>query len=107
MPVTAFQNRVYECIKQIPKGKVVTYKQVAVAIGCNSPRAVGQALKVNPFCPVVPCHRVIASNLTIGGFLGAAEGEKITEKLKLLAAEGVQFHNAKLLNPSTVFSFPT
>lgn len=55
-----FFERVYEVIKQVPKGKVVTYGQVAYALG--SPRAarqVGYALHVNPQPKIIPCHRVV------------------------------------------------
>ncbi|KAJ7574316.1 hypothetical protein C8J56DRAFT_979369 [Mycena floridula] len=63
---------------------------------------VGGALRINPFAPYVPCHRVIASNLYIGGFLGewGKEGKTKTQvprKLKLLESEGVQFSDAGFL----------
>jgi methylated-DNA-[protein]-cysteine S-methyltransferase len=58
--VTAFQERVYTLLKQIPSGRVTTYAAMARALG-SSPRAVGGALRVNPFAPEVPCHRCIAS----------------------------------------------
>jgi methylated-DNA-[protein]-cysteine S-methyltransferase len=90
---------VYEATKRIPRGKVATYKFIANTIACNSPRAVGQALRVNPFAPEVPCHRVIASNLSIGGFFGEVSGEKISVKLALLAQEGVEFSEGKLKDP--------
>lgn len=105
MPVTPFQQRVYAAIRLIPKGEVATYKGVAEYLGCGSPRAVGQALKVNPFAPQVPCHRVIAASLTLGGFQGEREGAAIERKRRLLAREGVQFKAGKLIEPSRVFSF--
>lgn len=58
--VTAFQERVYALLKQIPAGRVTTYAAMARVLG-SSPRAVGGALRVNPFAPEVPCHRCIAS----------------------------------------------
>ncbi|KAF7331496.1 DNA binding methylated-DNA-cysteine S-methyltransferase [Mycena kentingensis (nom. inval.)] len=93
--VTAHQWAVYDYAKTIPAGKVVTYKDVCEAVG-GSPRSVGGALRVNPFAPTVPCHRVIASNMFIGGFIGEwgrdhKTGTKCDAKLTLLAAEGVQF----------------
>ena len=55
-----FFERVYEVIKQIPKGKVVTYGQVAYALGCpRAARQVGYALHVNPQPKIIPCHRVV------------------------------------------------
>jgi O-6-methylguanine DNA methyltransferase len=58
--VTPFQESVYTLLKQIPEGKVTTYAAIARALD-SSPRAVGGALRVNPFAPEVPCHRCIAS----------------------------------------------
>ena len=103
MKLSAFQQRVYAATRKIPKGKVSTYKLLAQAIGCRSPRAVGQALRVNPFAPEVPCHRVIASNLMIGGFMGETKGEKIAKKLSLLQSEGVEFTDGKLKSSKALF----
>lgn len=105
MNVTAFQHRVYDAISLIPKGRVATYKAVAARIGCGSPRAIGQALKKNPFAPRVPCHRVIASDLTIGGFQGNTQGPAIQRKLRLLAGEGVRFVGGRMAEPRQLFSF--
>ena len=58
--VTDFQTRVYTLLLQIPEGKVATYAALAKALK-SSPRAVGGALRSNPFAPEVPCHRVLAS----------------------------------------------
>ncbi|WIA23191.1 hypothetical protein OEZ86_010081 [Tetradesmus obliquus] len=69
-PPTAYEQRVYEMCKAIPKGKVSTYGDMAKALS-SSARAVGQAMRRNPFAPVVPCHRVVASSLDLGGFSGS------------------------------------
>lgn len=74
----------------------MTYRGLAQAIGCSSCQAVGQALRRNPFAPVVPCHRVIKSDLTPGGFTGKQDHSAIQRKLELLAAEGVVFENGVL-----------
>jgi len=66
---------------------------------------VAQALKRNPFAPRVPCHRVIASDLSIGGFRGKRRGPEVETKLGLLAAEGVRFLNGKLADPERVYEF--
>jgi len=79
----------------IPPGRVSTYGALALHIGCASPRAVGQALRRNPFAPEVPCHRVIASDLTPGGFAGQRHGLELDRKLAILAAEGVAFVQIK------------
>ena len=65
---TSFQEKVYRIVKQIPQGEVLTYKQVAEKIGNkNAFRAVGNALNKNRD-PAIPCHRVIKSNGTLGGY---------------------------------------
>ena len=103
--MTEFQNRVYEACRLIPRGKVTTYKALADFIGCGSAIAVGQALKRNPFAPEVPCHRVIKTDMSIGGFFGKTEGEKISEKLLLLEEEGVEFVNKQLKSASFLYAF--
>ena len=83
---TEFQIKVWKYLLTIPKGTVKTYKQVAIAI--NSPysaRAVGNAVGKNPYAPRIPCHRVIKSNGSLGGYSGL--GGKKTKK-KLLKKEG-------------------
>jgi methylated-DNA-[protein]-cysteine S-methyltransferase len=104
--ITGFQKRVYDATRRIPRGKVTTYKALAEAIGCGSSRAVGQALRRNPFAPVVPCHRVIASDLTLGGFAGKTSGPQLRRKKALLAREGVHFTRGRLLKAKQVYIFP-
>jgi len=104
--LTPFQRRVYQVVAQIPKGRVMTYQGLARAVGCRSCQAVGQALKRNPFAPAVPCHRVIKSDLTLGGFAGERDGEAVQRKLTLLAAEGVGFVNGRLQEPKQVIVLP-
>ena len=105
MSVTLFQLRVYDATRLVPRGKVTTYKLIAEFIGCRCCQAVGQALRRNPFAPAVPCHRVIASDLTLGGFGGAREGGNIKNKEKLLKNEGVRFKNGRLADRSQLFTF--
>ena len=102
-PPTKFEQSVYDAICKIPKGKVTTYKLLAKTLNCGSNQAVGQALKRNPFAPEVPCHRVIATNLSLGGFSGQTEGPKIAKKRRLLKSEGVTFDaKGKLVDPAGV-----
>jgi methylated-DNA-[protein]-cysteine S-methyltransferase len=86
---TSFQERVYAKLRQVPRGKVTTYGDLAKAVRMSSAQAIGQAMRHNPYAPDVPCHRVVASDGTIGGFSGARRGKKIREKILLLATEGV------------------
>lgn len=87
--ITPFQRRVYLELLNVPKGETITYGELAHRIGCRSAQAVGQALKRNPFAPEVPCHRVIASDGSPGGFHGERKGEMIARKLKLLEEERI------------------
>ncbi len=103
--VTPFQQRVYAALRTVPRGRVTTYRDLARAVGCGSARAVGQALRANPFAPVVPCHRVIASDLAPGGFTGRRSGSAVRKKLGLLAAEGVCFDRGYLADPGRLFHF--
>ncbi len=81
--MTDFQDAVFEFVKSIPEGSVMTYKQVAQAIGRpRSYRAVGNALNKNR-SPLVPCHRVIRSDGNTGGYFWGSE-----KKLKKLIEEG-------------------
>ncbi len=104
--ITDFQSRVYAALCEVPAGRVTTYKELAGRVGCGAPRAIGQALRRNPFAPRVPCHRVIASDLCVGGFAGRREGDEIARKLALLAEEGVVFSEGKLADPGRLFLFP-
>jgi len=96
MTPTPFAQSVYALCKYIPRGKVTTYKAIAQALNCNSSQAIGQALKSNPYTPSVPCHRVINSNGTIGGFYGQTTGTKIQHKIQLLQQEGISITNGKI-----------
>ena len=91
-----FREKVYNLVKTIPKGKVSTYKNIAHALNSTAYRAVGQAMRHSPGMPKVPCHRVIASNGTIGGFNGQTKGKDIKRKLALLKKEGVKFKHGKI-----------
>ena len=103
---TPFEHRVYTALQEVPAGKVTTYKLLGRAIGCNSSRAIGQAMRRNPFAPEVPCHRVIRADLTVGGYAGQTGGDELQRKLKLLAKEGVTFDaQGQLSEPSRVFDF--
>jgi methylated-DNA-[protein]-cysteine S-methyltransferase len=97
--VSAFSQRIYAALCKIPPGRVITYAALGRRIGCRSPRAIGQALRANPFAPRVPCHRVIASDLSPGGFNGRTSGRALDKKLRLLAAEGVRFDRGRLAEP--------
>ncbi len=84
---TEFEKKVYLAVSRIPKGEVRSYKWVAKAVGRpGSARAVGNALNRNPYAPTVPCHRVVKSDGSIGGY---SKGIKL--KKRLLKREGVDY----------------
>ena len=84
---TNFQKKVWNEIKKIPKGRTTSYKQIAITIGHpKAARAVANACGKNPNPIITPCHRVIASDGTIGGY--SAEGG-VNTKRALLAKEGL------------------
>ncbi|KAI1767060.1 methylated-DNA--cysteine S-met [Hypoxylon sp. FL1150] len=90
---TVFEKKVWNLLCQIPRGSVSTYALLSAHLG-SSPRAVGNALRRNPFAPEVPCHRVVATGGALGGFKGKwprdGEGITIDEKRRLLRGEGVK-----------------
>ena len=92
----SFAEKVYALCKRIPKGRVSTYGALAKALN-SSPRAVGQALRCNPYAPVVPCHRVVASDGKIGGFMGETAGREIERKIGLLSQEGVEVKESEIV----------
>ena len=84
---TKFQLKVWGYLKKIPRGSVKTYSQVAKSIGAPlAVRAVANAIGKNPYAPKIPCHRVIRSDGSLGGYSG--KGGIKTKKL-LLKREGI------------------
>ena len=84
---TKFQIKVWNYLKKIPRGKVKTYSEVAKAIGKPlAVRAVANAIGKNPLAPQIPCHRVIRSDGSLGGYSG--KGGIKTKRL-LLKKEGI------------------
>jgi len=85
---TEFRTRVWQRMCKIPWGDTVSYGELAGAVGCGSPRAIGQACGNNPVAIIIPCHRVIAAHGKLGGF-GHGKRDWLSVKRKLLAHEGV------------------
>ena len=84
---TKFQLKVWKYLKKIPCGKVKTYSEVAKSIGKPlAVRAVANAIGKNPLAPQIPCHRVIRSDGSLGGYSG--KGGIKTKRL-LLKKEGI------------------
>lgn len=89
----SFNERCYKILRQVPRGKVTTYKEIARALRSKAYRAVGNAMAKNPHAPMVPCHRVVASNGSLGGY---AFGLKA--KVAILKREGVSVRSGKIEN---------
>ncbi|MEK6909190.1 MAG: MGMT family protein [Nanoarchaeota archaeon] len=98
-----FSNRCYELLKTIPRGKVTTYKDIALKLGTKAYRAVGNAMNKNPHdTNVYPCHRVISSSGEVGGYAHGIEA-----KIKRLKSEGIEIMNNRIDLEKFRFTFPT
>lgn len=94
-----FQQGVLLAEFHVPRGCVTTYGRIAAHLGmCGAARAVGNALGANPFPIVIPCHRAIRSDGSLGGYRGGAR-----MKRKLLEMEGVKFNNSGRVLTSKIF----
>jgi len=93
MTITYFDRLVFSIVSQIPEGKVTTYGEIARALGdVRAARAVGESLRKNPDPERIPCHRVVMSDGSLGGYaFGGAE-----RKIELLRREGVTFRGGKV-----------
>jgi len=83
-------KEIYKLLMKVPKGRVTTYKELGRASGHHQ-RAVGKLMNVNPYAPKVPCHRVVMSDGSIGGFDGG-----VSKKIAILKKEGVLVKNGKI-----------
>jgi len=85
---TEFQLKVWAYLRKIPRGSVKTYTQVAKAIGKpHAVRAIANAIGKNPYAPKIPCHRVIRSDGSLGGYSGKGG---VKTKRFLLKREGLR-----------------
>ena len=82
--MNTFADKVYQVVRKIPRGRTRTYKEVAIAAGSpNAYRAVGNILNKNTDFKNIPCHRVIRSDGSIGGYVrGSSEKAELLEKEK-------------------------
>jgi methylated-DNA-[protein]-cysteine S-methyltransferase len=83
---TTHQRRVWQVIQAIPSGKTSSYAEIAVQLH-SAPRAVGRACGANKIPIIIPCHRVIAKNGGLGGFMNASDGNPLEIKRWLLRHE--------------------
>lgn len=94
----SFDERVWNLLKRIPKGKVTTYGLIAKKLNTKAYRAVGNACRKNPYAPRVPCHRVVRSDGGIGGFGGKTSGKTVEKKIRLLRKENVEVKNGRIVD---------
>jgi len=88
------EEKIYEKLLQVPSGYVTTYGELAKAINLkNGQRVVGQIMKKNPFPIIIPCHRVVKSDGTIGGYVYGIERKK-----NMLSKEGLRINDNKILD---------
>ena len=85
-------------MQRIPKGRVTTYSMIAKKLNTRAYRAVGNACRKNPYAPRVPCHRVVRTDVTVGGFGGKTSGKTVEKKIRLLRKENVEIKNGKITN---------
>lgn len=90
----SFKEKVYEITKNIPRGKVATYGQIAeIAGNKKAARAVGALMRTNPDAPHTPCHRVVSADGSLTGY--SAKGG-IKKKKRILISEGVIFRKDRV-----------
>ena len=85
-------------MESIPEGKVTTYGLIAKKLNTRAYRAVGNACRRNPYAPKVPCHRVVKSDGSVGGFGGKTSGKNVERKVKMLKRERVEIMNGKVVD---------
>ncbi len=94
-PVTSeFNLKALKLVLEIPRGEVRTYKEIAECMDSKAWRAVGSAMARNPFPLVIPCHRVVKSDLSLGNYGGGVEMKK-----ELLEKEGVKIKGLNVKRP--------
>lgn len=94
MKKLSFRESVYNLTRQIPKGKVATYGQLARLAGKpKAARAVGGFMRTNPDAPHTPCHRVVSSTGNLTGYSGDGG---VNKKMHMLITEGVEFNGKKV-----------
>jgi O-6-methylguanine DNA methyltransferase len=81
---SSFRLRVWDMLQQIPRGGLRSYGDLSNALSVGSAQAIGQAVGANPLPILIPCHRVVAESLRLGGYSGG-----LNRKVQLLALEGI------------------
>ena len=92
-----FEVQCLELLRQIPKGKVTTYREIARVLDSQAYRAVGRAMAKNRNLVVVPCHRVVCSDGKVGGYANGVD-----QKIELLEREGVAVIRERVIDLESV-----
>lgn len=93
-------EKLYAAVKRIPPGRISTYIEASRAAGIKSPRHTGRLLSKNPCIGKIPCHRIVRSDGSVGGYSG--EGGK-DGKINILRSEGIEFEGDVIKNFSDRF----
>ena len=101
-----FDEKVWKLMEKIPKGRVTTYGLVAKKLNTKAYRAVGNACRRNPYAPRVPCHRVVRSDGTVGGFDGKTSGKNVKKKIQMLRKEHVEIIDGRIADFAKVIFIP-
>jgi methylated-DNA-[protein]-cysteine S-methyltransferase len=101
-----FEEKVWKLMEKIPKGRVTTYGLVAKKLNTKAYRAVGNACRRNPYAPRVPCHRVVRSDGTVGGFGGKTSGKNVKKKIQMLRKEHVEIIDGRIADFAEVIFVP-
>ena len=101
-----FDEKVWKLMEKIPKGRVTTYGLVAKKLNTKAYRAVGNACRRNPYAPRVPCHRVVRSDGTVGGFGGKTSGKNVKKKIQMLRKEHVEIIDGRIADFVEVIFVP-
>lgn len=96
-----FAARCYNLLRKVPRGRVTTYAALAGALHSKAYRAVGNAMHRNENAPVIPCHRVVRSDGTLGGYAGG-----VKKKIALLKSEGVIVKKGRIVDFKKKFFVP-
>lgn len=87
-------EKVYKKLLEVPEGMITTYSELAKSVGLkNGQRAIGKIMNKNPYPVIVPCHRVVKADGSVGGY---AFGNEI--KINMLSKEGLEIDNGKIRN---------
>jgi len=100
-----YTKRVLNCTSQIPVGYVTSYGAIAKVVG-GSPRAVGRAEAANPFPLLIPCHRVVRRDFSLGGYGGSELGAKIKHEILIREKRGYEKPTTTKFNGKTLSLFP-